>query len=510
MKINPIKKLVIAGMGAAMIAAAVGSIGGTVAWFQYNTRATASYTGAAAHCTENLEVRLYRAKREHASSVDVKTDWKHDLVMADIEDFIKKDRAQFAMYDAGAATKGSKTTAELTDLIAGNGIATNGVKIGDIYFDTTLKQNVKFDGSAFVAVTATANDFDTGMYPVTSGGLKEDGVASKLYKNPIEGYCTIDKWGEANLFDYVELPLQFRVLDVTGDAKTNPVDYKYLAKKLYVADVNVKEATVTGKGDISDAIRVAVDGFTTFSKKGEAVVTNGKLDLNGDGVFDQGLETVENGKYHYEGDALTDLVYGAEYVTNDLGTITPTADKVNKALYNTTTEKFYRCEETTPSHYEWVIDKNGQAASTKYEDNKAAADDQKKLADIDDPYNIIGSPVGQTTIGVVDTLDATKYTEGDWFGFNVRVYIEGWQKIAPVGMDAVDAVGNLPAAAADLTRYVSDEGLIYKTVKTSVDPAPETYEWEVAGTGAMWDAQKFIGAKVRIGLGFAAEAHVTH
>lgn len=505
MKTNPIKKLVIAGMGAAMIAAAVGSIGGTVAWFQYNTRATASYTGAAAHCTENLEVRLYRAKREHASSVDVKTDWKHDLVMADIEDFIKKDRAEFAMYDAGAATKGSKTTTELTSLIA-----TGGVKIGDIYFDSTLKQNVKFNGTAFVAVAATANDFDTGMYPVTSGGLKEDGVASKLYKNPIEGYCTIDKWGEANLFDYVELPLQFRVLDVTGDAKTNPVDYKYLAKKLYVADVNVKEATVADKGDISDAIRVAVDGFTTFSKKGEAVVTNGKLDLNGDGAFDQGLKTVENGKYHYEGDALTDLVYGAEYVAGDLDTIAPAADKVNKALYNTTTEKFYRCEETSPSTYQWVEDENGQAASTKYENNKATADDQKKLADIDDPYNIIGSPVGQTTIGVVDTLDTTKYTEGDWFGFNVRVYIEGWQTLAPAGMTAVDAAGDLPTAAVGLLnekRYVANEGLIYQCYKVS--SGPDVYDWKVVANGAMW-GDEYIGAQIRVGLGFAAEAHVTH
>lgn len=86
MKTNPIKKLFIAGMGAAMIAAAVGSIGGTVAWFQYNTRATAAYTGGVAKCTENLQIRIYDSADPTAYP------WGSEVTTTAINNYIKAQR----------------------------------------------------------------------------------------------------------------------------------------------------------------------------------------------------------------------------------------------------------------------------------------------------------------------------------------------------------------------------------------------------------------------------------
>ena len=54
MKINTAKKMIVAAMVTAMGAGIAGSISGTVAWYQYSTRATTQYQGAAAHSTENL------------------------------------------------------------------------------------------------------------------------------------------------------------------------------------------------------------------------------------------------------------------------------------------------------------------------------------------------------------------------------------------------------------------------------------------------------------------------
>ena len=57
MKINN-KKIIVSTLALAMGAALAGSISGTVAWYQYSTRAPAEFLGVAAHCTENIELRI--------------------------------------------------------------------------------------------------------------------------------------------------------------------------------------------------------------------------------------------------------------------------------------------------------------------------------------------------------------------------------------------------------------------------------------------------------------------
>ena len=56
MKMNN-KKIIVSTLALAMGAALAGSVSGTVAWFQYSTRAQAAYIGATAHCSEALEVK---------------------------------------------------------------------------------------------------------------------------------------------------------------------------------------------------------------------------------------------------------------------------------------------------------------------------------------------------------------------------------------------------------------------------------------------------------------------
>lgn len=57
MKTNK-KHIIIPALMMAVGLGLVGSISGTVAWYQYSTRVTTSYVGASAKCTENLQVSL--------------------------------------------------------------------------------------------------------------------------------------------------------------------------------------------------------------------------------------------------------------------------------------------------------------------------------------------------------------------------------------------------------------------------------------------------------------------
>ncbi len=74
MKAN--KKIILA-VGSVMTAASlVGSIAGSVAWYQYSTRATMSYTGTSVHNSENIQISLD------------KTNWKGDLSISDINTYL--------------------------------------------------------------------------------------------------------------------------------------------------------------------------------------------------------------------------------------------------------------------------------------------------------------------------------------------------------------------------------------------------------------------------------------
>ena len=227
MKLNA-KKITISSLAALMGAGFVGSISGTVAWFQYSTRSTVAFTGASAHCTENLQVR-----------VGADGTWKSDLLTSDIKTYVEASEVS------------------------------TGVTRGD-----------------------------SNLVPVTSGELSKDAVPSTFYKNPIYQYTDYTVWGEATKKDYIELPLEFRVLDVDGEAAET-----LLAKDVYLTDLTIKEKTVSGKSSIINALRVGIEGLGTMSIPGADVNVFGKLDLNNDSANDKTVG------YDFDGE-LAEITYG--------------------------------------------------------------------------------------------------------------------------------------------------------------------------------------------------------
>ena len=75
MKMNK-KSIIVPALALAMGAALAGSISGTVAWFQYSTRAQAAFIGTSAHCSEMLEIK---------SLGPTATDYKSELDSSEVK-----------------------------------------------------------------------------------------------------------------------------------------------------------------------------------------------------------------------------------------------------------------------------------------------------------------------------------------------------------------------------------------------------------------------------------------
>lgn len=354
---STIRNLVIAGMGAAMISAAVGSIGGTVAWFQYNTRATAAYTGAAAKCTENLQIRIYDAsligsELPYADANAYKTvyKWGSEISTKDIENFIKVKRGHWDSI-------GSEWVIEPTD---------------------------------------------TSLYPVTSGNLAADKVATTLYGNPDKAYAREDyaTWDPAGLDKYVEIPLQFRLLDVNGENAASG-KRNYISKSLYLSDLDISAKTVDNKKDITNALRVSFKDNAapsierTFSLHGTDVDVHGKLDLEPDGTLDY-VYVDENGSevtYDYQ-------AHEATPGTKDTREVDYGGEKING---------------------EFPV-----AKSTKISTFVADVSGEKKYAPVGDAF-------GTLVAGTDDTADNL------WYTVTMRIYLEGWQKLEGYATNTEDS-----------------------------------------------------------------------
>lgn len=342
MKINK-AKLLVGTLAIASVAATVGSISGTVAWFQYSTRSTVAYRGAAAHCTENLQIRLHQVADNTNGIQDCATAWLQDLDSQAVEGFLKDSKV------------GRRT-----------------------------------------AVNA--------LTPVTSGELALGNVATDLYRNPIYQYPTMTSWKKATAIDdYIELPLEFRVVDVNG-AATN----KLLAKKIYLSDLTIKAKTAGATTDISKAIRVSVKSASyaqTYALEGatdtnQSVTTYGNLDLNNDGVIDK--------DGNYEWDTRTAIDYGKNTATG----------ATNVAEAQRTSEK-------------------GSGAN------------DVKIANDADPYKILGKELGST---VADDAESASTT---YFAVTVRIYLEGW---TPLDATNFGATGNVtPTLIWDVAKTVAAE-----------------------------------------------------
>lgn len=188
MKINK-TKLAVTTLAIAMGAALAGSISGSVAWYQYSTRAAANLTGTAAGTTRELQVK------------EGSGDWKQYLQLGEAD-----------------------------------------------YSPVTPKTVASEKVSAFSG------------HPVYQYSALPDALGT----------------------EYLSKTLSFQVLEA-NKSQTTPAALT-TAKDLYLTKLEIS-------GDVADLVRVAVyaEGASSgmiFAKSGTSTVTQGALDLNGNGYND--------------------------------------------------------------------------------------------------------------------------------------------------------------------------------------------------------------------------------
>ena len=203
----------------------IGSIGGTIAWYQYSTLATAAVSGSSAKCTENLQVAVGTGEG---------LTFKSSLTTKDISAYLQNTRAE--------ADK--ETVTVLKPVTAGNqkkDATLNGLKSNPVY------QHGPY------ADWEDAVNTDYVTFPLTFRVLDIDGNSSNSSNTLLN---RASKLG---------------LSDITIEGK----------------DIDGNNAE--GKTDISSAIRVhfsSKDGDDDVnrlvSKDGVETVTHGHLDLNGD------------------------------------------------------------------------------------------------------------------------------------------------------------------------------------------------------------------------------------
>ena len=204
----------------------IGSIGGTIAWYQYSTLATAAVSGSSAKCTENLQVAVGTGEG---------LTFKSSLTTNDISDYLQNTRAE--------ADK--ETVTVLKPVTAGN-------QKKDATLNA-LKSNPVYQHGPYADWEDAVNT-DYVTFPLTFRVLDIDGNS---------GDTLLDRASKLGLSDITIEGKDFAGNEAEGKADISSAIRVHFSSKDGTADVN-----------------------RLVSKDGGETVTHGPLDLNGDGDVD--------------------------------------------------------------------------------------------------------------------------------------------------------------------------------------------------------------------------------
>lgn len=252
-------KFVVAALITCSVAALAGSISSTIAWYQYSTRVSAVYLGASAGSKGNLKIRIKGTNN-----------WTNDLTYIDVADYLREQN------------KGQLVTP---------------ITSGPMNADSAIKTN---DNGEMV------------FYQNPDGGVPTERVD---YSN--------QSWKTADDSMYVSIPLE---LSFQGEGTSGQ---SYLEKNVYISDLLIQgdwKNKQNNKEDLSSAARVHISSYQSndqsqnhsdtainrlISKDGGTVLTEGYLDLDGDGDLDEYVTGPSGANYHFGDEDETNRHYTA-------------------------------------------------------------------------------------------------------------------------------------------------------------------------------------------------------
>lgn len=245
MKINKIK-FIVATLITCSTAALLGSVTNTIAWYQYSTRVSAVYLGASAGAKGNLRIRI--------KGTDT---WLNDLTHVDVANYLSEQHI------------GQKITP---------------ITSGPMNADDAIKTN---DNGEMV------------FYQNPDGGIPAQRV----------GYDNLT-WKAADNSMYASIPLELRF-------ESEKDDTTFLEKDVYISDLIIQgdwRNNQKNKEDLSSSVRVQLSSYQSndqsqghsatainrlISKDGGTVLTEGYLDLDGDGDLDEYLAGPSGANYGF-------------------------------------------------------------------------------------------------------------------------------------------------------------------------------------------------------------------
>ena len=245
MKINKIK-FIVATLITCSTAALLGSVTNTIAWYQYSTRVSAVYLGASAGAKGNLRIRI--------KGTDT---WLNDLTHVDVANYLSEQHI------------GQKITP---------------ITSGPMNADDAIKTN---DNGEMV------------FYQNPDGGIPAERV----------GYDNLT-WKAADNSMYASIPLELRF-------ESEKDDTTFLEKDVYISDLIIQgdwRNNQKNKEDLSSSVRVQLSSYQSndqsqghsatainrlISKDGGTVLTEGYLDLDGDGDLDEYLAGPSGANYGF-------------------------------------------------------------------------------------------------------------------------------------------------------------------------------------------------------------------
>ena len=232
MKFNKVK-FVVATLSMCCGAALVGSISSTIAWYQFTTRVSAVILGASTGEKSNLKLRIKGTEQ-----------WNTDLTFRDVQEYL------------ASINKGQKITP---------------ITSGFMNADDPIKK-------------------DENGQMVFYQNPSEEVLERVPYDNP--------SWRVADDSMFVSLPLELSYIQ-----KTNEGD-EFLEKDVYISNLLIQEDYKNrdnAKKDLSESIRVHINTYQSnnqqntelnrlISKNGGTILTEGHLDVGGDGNIDEYIE----------------------------------------------------------------------------------------------------------------------------------------------------------------------------------------------------------------------------
>ena len=241
MKTNNTKKIVVSVLALAMGAGLAGSISGSVAWYQYSTRATAQLQGVSTGTSRNLKVRIADGDYDQETG-----DWEQDLTSAMINTYLG---------------------------IGGDGQPA-ALKLNPVTIQTT--GNAKDAALVQRDLDDNPNDAVHNYVPAFQG-------------HPVYQYGDLPEVNDktagtgANLtYNYVQIPLEFDLRD-NGVRKD---------KAIYLVDAHFNDLSANDNDhlDITPALRAHFSSSTAnalLANTAETTAISGELDLNGNGRPDK-------------------------------------------------------------------------------------------------------------------------------------------------------------------------------------------------------------------------------